>query len=225
WFAACYLLLFASLAGCVLPRAFRLAGSARQQPPRARRNLSRLPLAASYTTALEPAAAVQAAGQLLAGRRFRLRTGDGWVAAEKGYLREVGNLLFHIALLALLGSVGLGAIFGYKANRLVVAGDSVANTPPGRRSPSRWTSSRRAMSPPDPTSPSRCSSMPRCATRCRQAARCGATACGLTIRWSSTASACTSSGTATHRSSRSPMAPARWFSTTRCRSSPWTRTD
>ena len=129
WFAACYLLLFASLAGCVLPRAFRLAGSARQEPPRAPRNLSRLPLAASYTTALEPAAAVQAAGQLLAGRRFRLRTGDGWVAAEKGYLREVGNLLFHIALLALLGSVGLGAIFGYKANRLLVAGDSFANTP------------------------------------------------------------------------------------------------
>ena len=129
WFAATYLLLFVSLAGCVLPRTFRLAGSARQQPPQAPRNLSRLPLAASYTTALEPAAAAAAAGQLLSGRRFRLRTGAGWVAAEKGYLREVGNLLFHIALLALLASVGLGAIFGYKANRLLVTGDSFANTP------------------------------------------------------------------------------------------------
>ena len=37
WFAAIYLLLFASLAGCVIPRTFRLAGSARQQPPRAPR--------------------------------------------------------------------------------------------------------------------------------------------------------------------------------------------
>ena len=36
WFAAIYLLLFASLAGCVLPRTFRLAGSARQRPPRCR---------------------------------------------------------------------------------------------------------------------------------------------------------------------------------------------
>src|SRR5216683_1367982 len=43
WFAAIYLLLFLSLAGCVIPRTFRLAGSARQQPPRAPRNLSRTP--------------------------------------------------------------------------------------------------------------------------------------------------------------------------------------
>ena len=41
WFAAIYLLLFLSLAGCVIPRTFRLAGAARQQPPRAPRNLDR----------------------------------------------------------------------------------------------------------------------------------------------------------------------------------------
>jgi cytochrome c biogenesis protein len=129
WFAAIYLLLFLSLAGCVLPRTFRLVGSARQQPPRAPRNISRLPLAVSYQSTLAPAAVLDSASQLLAGKRFRLRTGDGWVAAEKGYLREVGNLLFHIALLALLGSVGLGGLFGYKANRLLVVGQSFANTP------------------------------------------------------------------------------------------------
>jgi cytochrome c biogenesis protein len=129
WYAAIYLLLFASLAGCVLPRTFRLVGSARQLPPRAPRNLSRLPLTASYPTALPPPAAAATAAELLSGHRFRLRTGDGWVAAEKGYLREVGNLLFHIALLALLISVGIGGVFGYKANRLLVAGSSFANTP------------------------------------------------------------------------------------------------
>jgi cytochrome c biogenesis protein len=129
WFAAIYLLLFLSLAGCVLPRTFRLVGAARQQPPRAPRRLSRLPMALSYTTALPPDEALSSAGRLLGGKRFRLRTGDGWVSAEKGYLREVGNLLFHIALLALLASVGIGGIFGYKANRLLVAGQSFANTP------------------------------------------------------------------------------------------------
>ena len=41
WFAAIYLLLFASLAGCVLPRTFRLVGSARQKPPRAPSNLGK----------------------------------------------------------------------------------------------------------------------------------------------------------------------------------------
>ena len=129
WFAAIYLLLFASLAGCVLPRTFRLVGSARQKPPQAPRNLARLPLAASYRTAQAPDHALEAAGRLLARKRFRLRTGDGWVAAEKGYLREVGNLIFHIALLALLGAVALGGLFGYKANRLLVVGSSFANTP------------------------------------------------------------------------------------------------
>jgi cytochrome c biogenesis protein len=129
WFAAIYLLLFLSLAGCVLPRTFRLVGAARQQPPRAPRRLARLPMAASYVTPLPPDEALSSAGRLLGGKRFRLRTGDGWVSAEKGYLREVGNLLFHIALLALLVSVGLGGIYGYKANRLLVTGQSFANTP------------------------------------------------------------------------------------------------
>jgi cytochrome c biogenesis protein len=128
WFAAVYLLLFLSLAGCVIPRTFRLAGSARQQPPRAPRNLARLPLAARHETALAPDEALKAASALLSGNRFRLRTGDGWVAAEKGYLREAGNLLFHLALLVLLAAICLGGMFGYKANRLLVVGDSFANT-------------------------------------------------------------------------------------------------
>jgi cytochrome c biogenesis protein len=128
WFAAIYLLLFLSLAGCVLPRTFRLVGSARQQPPRAPRNLARLPMSASYQTALSPEQALAGAAGALGGHRFRLRAGDGWVSAEKGYLREVGNLIFHIALLALLASVGVGGIFGYKANRLLVSGQTFANT-------------------------------------------------------------------------------------------------
>jgi cytochrome c biogenesis protein len=128
WFAAVYLLLFLSLAGCVIPRTFRLAGSARQQPPRAPRQLARLPLAARYQTALSPGEALASAAALLSGQRFRLRTGDGWLSAEKGYLREAGNLLFHLALLALLAAICLGGMFGYKANRLLVAGDSFANT-------------------------------------------------------------------------------------------------
>jgi len=128
WFAAVYLLLFLSLAGCVIPRTFRLAGAARQRPPRAPRQLARLPLAARYQTALSPDEALASAAALLSGRRFRLRTGDGWVSAEKGYLREAGNLLFHLALLALLAAICLGGMFGYKANRLLVVGGSFANT-------------------------------------------------------------------------------------------------
>ena len=132
WFAAIYLLLFASLVGCVVPRTFRLAGSARSLPPRAPRHPGRLPRSAGYATALPPAAAVEAAARVLSGHGFRLRRADDsagdWVSAEKGYLREVGNLLFHLALLGVLVSVALGGLFGYKADRLLVQGTSFADT-------------------------------------------------------------------------------------------------
>jgi cytochrome c biogenesis protein len=128
WFAAIYLLLFVSLAGCVLPRAYRLARSSRALPPRAPRNLSRLPNSARYQTDLTADQASAAAAKFLTSRHFRLNRGDGWLSAEKGYRREVGNLLFHVALMGVLVSISLGGLFGYKADRLVVEGDSFADT-------------------------------------------------------------------------------------------------
>jgi cytochrome c biogenesis protein len=134
WFAAIYLLLFASLVGCVVPRTFRLAGQARTPPPRAPRNLSRLPHSASYAVALPPAQAVAAAAAILGSKRFRLRhpaaagAAGPWVSAEKGYLREAGNLLFHLALLGVLVSIAIGGLFGYKANKLIVEGQTFSDT-------------------------------------------------------------------------------------------------
>jgi cytochrome c biogenesis protein len=138
WFAAIYLLLFASLVGCVVPRTFRLVGPRRGRiwstpPPRAPRNLGRLPHSASYAAALPPAQAVAAAAAILRGKRFRLRhpAGDeagGWVSAEKGYLREAGNLLFHLALLGVLVSIAIGGLFGYKADKLIVEGQTFSDT-------------------------------------------------------------------------------------------------
>ena len=135
WFAAVYLLLFASLIGCVVPRTFKLVGSARTPPPRAPRNLARLPHSVTYPSALSPDAAVQSAAAVLGGQRFRLRRpaagdadGGHWVAAEKGYLREVGNLLFHLSLLGVLLSIALGGLFGYKADELVVTGQGFSDT-------------------------------------------------------------------------------------------------
>jgi cytochrome c biogenesis protein len=133
WFAAIYLLLFTSLVGCVVPRTFRLAGSARTPPPRAPRNLQRLPHSASYPSSLSPLAAIDAAASALGGQRFRLRRPSGddptfWVSAEKGYLREAGNLLFHLALLGVLVSIAAGGLFGYKANKLLVEGQNFSDT-------------------------------------------------------------------------------------------------
>jgi cytochrome c biogenesis protein len=50
------------------------------------------------------------------------------VSAEKGYLREVGNLLFHLALLGVLLSIAAGGVFGYKADKLLVEGQPFSDT-------------------------------------------------------------------------------------------------
>ncbi|MFC4589006.1 cytochrome c biogenesis protein ResB [Sphaerisporangium corydalis] len=125
WFAATYLLLFISLAGCVVPRAAAHLREMRRKPPAAPRNLSRLPHHASFQA---PGATVETLAAALRKKRFRTVTGPGWVAAEKGYLRETGNLLFHFALLALLVAVGAGGLYGYRGNVLLVEGNGFANT-------------------------------------------------------------------------------------------------
>lgn len=124
WFAAIYLLLFLSLIGCVLPRTTAHLRELRKKPPTPPRNLGRLPQYASFDGDL----IVEEAAARLRARRFRVTTGPGWVSAEKGYLRETGNLLFHVALLGLLVAVGVGALYGYRGNVLVVEGDGFANT-------------------------------------------------------------------------------------------------
>jgi cytochrome c biogenesis protein len=129
WFAAVYLLLFISLAGCVLPRTRQHWKAMRARPPAAPRNLSRLPVARSLEADEDADVVLQQAQKVLRDKHFRVDIGSGWVAAEKGYLRETGNLVFHAALIVLLAGVALGSLFGYTANKLVVEGDGFANTP------------------------------------------------------------------------------------------------
>jgi cytochrome c biogenesis protein len=50
------------------------------------------------------------------------------VSAEKGYLREVGNLIFHLSLLGVLIAIAIGGLFGYKADKLLVEGSTFADT-------------------------------------------------------------------------------------------------
>ena len=135
WFAAIYLLLFVSLVGCVVPRTFRLAGSTRTLPPRAPRHLTRLPrprLSTQHRAAAPDRRHRAVAARVLSGHGFRLRRpadpadAGHWVSAEN-YLRGVGGLLFHLALRSgsWCRSPGLGGLFGYKADRLLVQSDYV----------------------------------------------------------------------------------------------------
>ncbi|TDD21062.1 cytochrome c biogenesis protein ResB [Nonomuraea diastatica] len=124
WFAAVYLLLFTSLIGCIVPRTATYLRELRRKPPAAPKRPSRLPHSATFDGDLT----VEQAARRLRRMRFRVATGDGWVSAEKGYLRETGNLFFHVALLGILVAIGAGSLFGYRGNVLVVEGDGFANT-------------------------------------------------------------------------------------------------
>ena len=136
WFAAIYLLLFASLVGCVVPRTFRLAGLARARRRRARRGTwAGCRTRRRTRPRCRPGQPSPPPPRCSAGKRFRLRRprpgddgGRTWVSAEKGYLREAGNLLFHLALLGVLVSIALGGLFGYKADKLMVEGQTFSDT-------------------------------------------------------------------------------------------------
>src|SRR5690606_38530344 len=49
------------------------------------------------------------------------------VSAERGYWRETGNLIFHIALVGVLITVGIGGNYAYTGQRVVVEGKSYVN--------------------------------------------------------------------------------------------------
>ncbi|MDT0402565.1 cytochrome c biogenesis protein ResB [Streptomyces edwardsiae] len=128
WFSAIYILLFVSLIGCIVPRTWQFVGQLRGRPPGAPRRLDRLPAHTTWRTAAEPEAVREAALALLKKRRFRAHLVGDAVAAEKGYLREVGNLLFHIALIVMLIAFGWGQLYKSEGNKLIVEGDGFANT-------------------------------------------------------------------------------------------------
>jgi len=131
WFAAIYLLLMVSLAGCILPRIVQYVRNLRAVPPAAPRNLTRMPEYRSFTSDRTPEDLLGDTSSALTRRRFRLRPADPGsldLAAEKGYLHEVGNLVFHLSLLVLLVGVAWGAWFGYRGTVVVVEGEGFANT-------------------------------------------------------------------------------------------------
>jgi cytochrome c biogenesis protein len=132
WFSAIYLLLMLSLVGCVIPRLRVYVRAFRARPPRAPRNLSRLTAYDTWTTSEPSHAVAERARTLLTRQRRRVEVyafdGESVVSAEKGYLREAGNLLFHLALLVVLVGVAVTGLYGFKGSAAVIAGDGFSNT-------------------------------------------------------------------------------------------------
>ena len=131
WFSAIYILLFISLIGCVIPRAIQHGKAVISRPPRTPSRLERMPGHTIRGFDGDASAALDAAESLLRRRRYRTeryatRTGDS-VSAERGYLRETGNLVFHVSLMGVLAAVAIGGSIGYTGQRIVAEQHAFTN--------------------------------------------------------------------------------------------------
>ena len=143
WFSAIYLLLFISLIGCVIPRTTHHIKALASQPPKTPARLERLSAFSAFEVVagetdaagapITVASAVESARAVLRKSGYRVRLfgassgGELSASAERGYLRETGNLVFHIALIGILLSVGVGGGFGYTGQKVLVVGQAFAN--------------------------------------------------------------------------------------------------
>jgi cytochrome c biogenesis protein len=128
WFAAIYLLLFVSLVGCVVPRSRIHWRAMRAQPPRPPERLEGLPEHGQVEVDGAPEDVLKVARDVLRRRHFRVRTEGLSLSAESGYLRETGNLVFHLALIVVIVAVAIGHLFGWRGDRILVTGKSFSNT-------------------------------------------------------------------------------------------------
>ena len=129
WFSAIYLLLFISLVGCIVPRTKVHIAALRATPPRAPARLSRLDEHAEVVTDLAPGEALAVAREVLRSKRFRLHSHDDTsLSGESGYLRETGNLVFHLALTGIIVGMAVGHVFGWRGDIILAEGDRFASS-------------------------------------------------------------------------------------------------
>jgi cytochrome c biogenesis protein len=132
WFSAIYLLLFTSLIGCVGPRSRQHWRALRSRPPKTPARLDRLPVYQNHhlDQSIEQSLAAALVG--LGRRRFRIEVvrgeGEITVSAERGYLRETGNLVFHLSLIVVLLGVAAGHLWGWHGDVALPVGQPWSNT-------------------------------------------------------------------------------------------------
>jgi cytochrome c biogenesis protein len=124
WFSAIYILLFISLIGCVLPRSFEHLHAARALPPKTPTNLARMEFFQSWPANGDE---LEIANTWLKSKRFRVLKSEESLSAEKGYLRETGNLFFHTSLILILIGVLVGGLFGVRGSAILSQGERFVN--------------------------------------------------------------------------------------------------
>lgn len=130
WFAAIYISLFLSLIGCVLPRVGKHWRELRTPPPATPRYLDRFEGTTTWADNRDESTLSDQARRALKGWRIRESATPTGVelSAERGYSKETGNLVFHIALIGILIGVAVGGLFGWRGNVIVREGSGFSNT-------------------------------------------------------------------------------------------------
>jgi cytochrome c biogenesis protein len=128
WFSAIYLLLMVSLVGCIVPRTAVYWRALRSAPPAAPRHLARMPAYVAAETDEDAGTVVERARTELRRQRHRVVADPTTVSAERGHLREAGNLLFHTSIIVVLLAFAYGQLFGYKGGAIVLVGDGFSNS-------------------------------------------------------------------------------------------------
>jgi len=72
---------------------------------------------------------LDAAQRWLKSHRFRIVRDGKSIAAEKGYLRETGNLVFHLSLIVVLLGIAGSSVFGMRGEAIINVGERFINTP------------------------------------------------------------------------------------------------
>ena len=127
WFSAIYLLLMISLIGCLMPRSRDYIRAIRAKPVRTPRNLGRLPHHARANVAADTDEVLATARTRLRGWRraeYEHEDGSHSISAERGFLRETGNLVFHFALLGIIIAFAVGKMYAYEGQTIVIADGS-----------------------------------------------------------------------------------------------------
>ncbi|WP_211439918.1 cytochrome c biogenesis protein ResB [Corynebacterium glutamicum] len=126
WFTAIYVLLLISLVGCILPRSWEHYKAMRAPVVRAPRNLARLAHNGEGIVEKREEEVEKDARKLLKGWKITEysaeedRAGVRSIAAEKGYTRELFNLIFHLGIVGMIVTAGLGRLFYYEGHVIVV---------------------------------------------------------------------------------------------------------
>ncbi|WJY67242.1 cytochrome c biogenesis protein ResB [Corynebacterium auris] len=126
WFVAIVVLLMISLVGCIIPRSIDHWRAYRAAPTRAPKFLHRMPLHAQGEVEARLEDVEKQAREALKGWHVasyspeRDRAGRFSLAAEKGYTRELMNLLFHVGLVGMIITFAAGRLSYYEGQVIVV---------------------------------------------------------------------------------------------------------